>query len=175
MEDTTDYQNIKKHQDFEYFFRFMKTEDNFEELWRMKSSARESLKEWLMSTHAVPKKAEVISNSASELIENCIKYSIMNAHSFVYIQVMGKTVTIETMNSSNPEQKSKIAEYMHFINTNSKDNPTRLYLEKIAESVHTGKSQIGLLKILMETKGTLEMVDHPGEENIVHIRVRMNV
>ncbi len=174
MEEIKSYEDISKRQDFEYFFRFMKTQDNFEELWRMKASARESLREWLMATHAVPKTVEVISNSASELIENCIKYSEMNAHSFVYIQVMGKTVGIETMNSSTADQKRKISEYIQFINSTSKGNPTRIYLDKIAESIHTGKSQIGLLKILMETKGTLELIDHKNEKNIVHIRVRMN-
>jgi hypothetical protein len=174
MGNISSYHDIDKHQDFEYFFRFIKTDNNFEELWRMKSSARESLREWLLSTHAVPKKAEVVSNSASELIENCIKYSEINSYSSVYIYVLGKIVGIETLNSSNPEQKSKIDGYIEFINLEGGSNPTKIYLEKITESIQTGKSQIGLLKVLMETQGTLEILEHKGEDKIVHLRVSMN-
>jgi len=168
------YNDLINRNDFEYFFRFKKTENNFEDLWRMKTTAREALREWLFSMHKTPQMVEVIANSSSELIENCIKYSDQGSFSFVLMRVHGDEVTIETANKAEPELKQNVVRFVEYI-TAKQNNPTEIYIKKITESLATGKSQLGLLKILMETEGAMEVVQDKGEENIVHLKVTIKV
>jgi hypothetical protein len=168
------YKKLLLENDFEYFFKFKKTDTNFEDLWRMKSTARESLREWLLAIHTSPHLSEVISNSASELIENCIKYSHEETLSFVLIRVDGRIVTIETVNQSEPEELASVREFIRAIHLGEK-TPAEMYVEKISESLQSGKSQLGLLRILMETEGTLELVEDAEQEKEVHLLVTIKV
>lgn len=165
------YHSLKSKADFEYFFRFQKHSDNFETLWRMKSSARESLREWLSAINTSPKSAEVISSASSELIENCIKYSEPETFSFVLIKVHKNTIDIETMNRATKEQKSEVDNFMESIYT-SDLTPTELYINKMIESIKSPKSQLGILRIMMETEGEVLMIDN-NDESVVHFSVSM--
>lgn len=162
------YKELLSFDDFEYYFRFKKMDDNFDSLWRMKSNAREALKEWILSIKHDTEKADVTSNACGELVENCIKYSQRDTYAFVFIHVTDNTITIQTLNKCTPEQKNATVEYIKFIN--SEDTPLEeIYIKKVTESLESGKSQLGLLKILMETKGTMEILD--DEDDIFHIKV----
>jgi hypothetical protein len=172
MGKTLTYRELMDQNDFEYFFRFKKGQTNFDELWRMKSSARESLREWLMAVHTEPQNAEIIANASSELIENCIKYSLVDAFSFVYIHVEDRVINIETVNKTSEEQREKIKAFLEYINKREK-KAAELYIEKISESLISGNSQLGLLKILMETNGSIELLENNTENDIVHLKVRM--
>jgi hypothetical protein len=158
---------------FEYYFRFKKTGGNFDKLWRMKGSARQSLREWLLAIHTMPKMAEVIANSAGELIENCIKYSDMNTFSFVSIRVDGNVVKMETGNKADPELTKSILQLIDQVRM-KKQTLAEIYVEKIKECLTTGKSQLGLIKILLETNGALELLPEEDQHN-VHIKVTVTV
>lgn len=167
------YSELKTRNDFEYFFRFKKFNNNFEVLWRMKSSARESLREWLTAIDASPKNSEVISNAASELIENCIKYSKVESYSFVYIRVDGNKIGIETMNKATPDQKRELDYFMKSIKE-SDLSVTEIYIKKMIESINNKKSQLGILRIMMETEGTVDVVED-NDKDVVHFSVLMEV
>ncbi len=158
--------------DFEYYFRFKKLSMNFEELWRMKSAARESLREWLVAVHTGHKTAEVIANSASELIENCIKYSIMDTFSSVYIGVAGDCVNIETVNSAALNEINTLKDFIDII-SRKKNSLSDLFLKKITDSVSNTSSQIGLIKIIMESHGAIRLIDNENDASLVHLLVEM--
>ncbi len=167
------YRDLMDLEEFEYFFRFKKESDNFEELWRMKSTAREALNEWLIGIHISVSVSEIIANAASELIENCIKYSIIGASSFVLIHVFKKVITIETVNIAEADQKESVVNFIDYINNSNKPT-SEIYLEKITESITSNKSQLGLLKIKMETDGEVSICKTiQDKENVVHLCVEM--
>ncbi len=167
------YKELYEEKDFEYFFRFKRTENNFTELWRMKSAARESLKEWLLSMHVNPLISEAVSNASSELIENCIKYSVLDAYSFVLINVFERNIFIETVNKAGQEQISGIKEILNYI-TGSNKTINDVYIERIRQSCMVGKSQLGLVKIILETKGNIMIIDEK-DNDIIHLRIKIEV
>ncbi len=168
----TDDIRYRETRDFEYYFRFKKLPENFEELWRMKSSARESLKEWLVAVKAGFKTAEVIANSASELIENCIKYSVINTFSSIYISVMDGFVRIETVNTASDNNKKVLTQFIEIINS-QKESLASLFLKKIMDYAENITSQIGLIKIMMESRGVIRLIDNSKENDIVCLRFEM--
>jgi len=168
------YEDLMSRSDFQYFYKFRKTDSNFQDLWRMKSAARESLREWLLSIRTEPAMAEVISNASSELVENCIKYSKIGTYSFVLISVVNRDVRVETINSAETEQREKVRSFIRDINSGRK-GLTELYIERLTESASSGKSQLGFIKLLMETKGRIEIDESPDRDEIVALRVSIEV
>ncbi len=169
------YKDLLNLEEFEYFFRFKKENDNFEELWKMKSTAREALNSWLMGIRVSESIAEVISNTASELIENCIKYSIIGTSSFVLIFVCKNIITIETINLAEADHKSNVVDFINYINSSEKTT-AEIYLEKITEATATNESRLGLLKIKMETDGLVNLCRTiKDEKNVVHLYVEMPI
>ncbi len=155
--------------DFEYSFKFMKAKGNFNKLWQMKSIARQSLKEWLMVADMSPKMSEICANACSELIENCIKYSKNSSIAAVSIKAKDENVVVETINTAEKVQKDTIIESIDKLNAAS--DPKYLFAESLLNPVE-GKSQLGLMKILMETKGIIELIQEPDEE-VVHVKLIM--
>ncbi|MCP4353674.1 MAG: hypothetical protein GY795_50145 [Desulfobacterales bacterium] len=155
--------------DFEYAFKFVKKTERFDRLWDMKSIARQSLKDWLTATDISHENAEICANACSELIENCIKYSSEDSNAVVYIKVSDRSISVETINTSEEEHKNIIAEGINKLNSVS--DPKKLFAERLMNPV-TGKSQLGLIKILMETKGVLELVREPNR-GIIRLRLEM--
>lgn len=155
--------------DFEYAFKFRKTEEKFHELWRMKSSARESLKDWLLTSDVSPKMSEVCSNACSELIENCIKFSQDGSSAVVSIKVENKIITVETINSADKKDKTFLIKDIEKLN----DAPDLklLFAEKLLKP-DKNRSRLGLVKIAMETGGTISLV-HESDEDIVHMKLEM--
>ncbi len=142
--------------DFEYTFKFKKNKEKFDMLWGMKANARQSLKDWLtISTDIGPKTSEVCANACSELIENCIKYSENDSTIVVSIKAKGKSVTVETINRAEKEDKETLAEAVRKLNAAS--DPKQLFAEKLLNPVE-GKSELGLIKIITETKGVIVFI-----------------
>lgn len=166
--------DLKKFEgkDFEYFFKFVKLEDNFNDLWRMKAIARESLKEWLVSAHINVGVAENCANACSELIENCIKFTIIDKSSFILIDIVGEDIKIETVNWTEHEKKLELIEFIEGISKPDTDIQ-ELYVERVRESILSEKSQLGLIKILMETKGKIQILRKEDDE-CVHLLLQIN-
>ena len=51
---------------FAYTFQFYKIEERFGKLWQMKTSARESLKDWLLASDISPQISGKCANACSE-------------------------------------------------------------------------------------------------------------
>lgn len=167
------YDELENKRDFEYYFRFKKEKDNFDDLWRMKSTAREALKEWLVAIHSDLKQAEDIANGCSELIENTIKYSAVSTNAFVVIKSYDGKVVVETVNKSEPDQYRTVRDFIEYINKGDK-KLEELYIERITMSITTGGSQLGILKVMMETHGSFELIDQE-EENVVHLKLTVTL
>lgn len=155
--------------DFRYVFKFRNRADHFEKLWQMKISARESLDDWLLVSDITPHTAEVCANACSELIENCIKYSLENAISVVAIHVTDRDIVIETINSTKPDHLSELADAVKMLDI--ADDPKQVFIQKLMNPV-AGKSHLGLSKIVVETKGSLSLVPHE-EAGVVHVKLKM--
>jgi len=155
--------------DFEYMFHFYKADDHFDQLWQMKSSARESLKDWLVASSVLPKIAETCANACSELIENCIKYTQANTRAGVAIHVDKTDITVETCNIAEVADcanlRSSIAALQHAVDVK------QLFVEKLMDTV-AGSSHLGLVKIALETKGRLELLKESSDQ-AVHVRLYM--
>ena len=160
--------------DFEYTFQFQKTEEHFDQLWQMKSSARESLKDWLLASSVTPKIAETCANACSELIENCIKYAQNYTRAGVLIHVNQPDaaekadIIIETFNRSDPSHHACLSESIAAINQTG--DLKMLFVQKLLNPSY-GQSHLGLVKLMLETKGRMEFL--PAENHIAHVRLRM--
>jgi hypothetical protein len=163
---------LNQNEEYEFVFRLRKTPENFYKLWAAKSSIRESLRDWLISTDVQSKGAELIANACGELIENVIKYSSPNFFSFIYNLVQGDIVTIETFNLSASEQSVFVRDYIEKI-TKSGISVAELYAKKIIGMQETDHYSLGLLKVLTETGGQLRYIDEERSD-LVHIRLDIN-
>lgn len=156
---------------FRYVFKFKKVDSKFDRLWHMKTTARESLKDWLLVTDVSPQMSEICANACSELIENCIKYSSEGSVTDVAIRVANAVITIETINSSSEQHYQELMQTLSQINSGS--DLKQLFVEKLVHSA-VDKSQLGLLKIALETKGVLSLVPNDND-HILHLVVKMNI
>lgn len=172
--DSLEYLNKLKEVDFEYFFKFKKKNDNFNELWRMKTMARESLKEWLIMNKIDYTIAENCANACSELVENGIKYSNENTEIYVLIRIGEGFVTVEIINETEENYKEILMKYFEDIEKDSADDLMEMYLKKVKSAVNSNHSQLGIIKILMETKGKLEMLDKINKD-LVHIKLTVSI
>lgn len=161
----------RRIRDFSYSFQFKKQSDNFEKLWRMKSSARVSLREWLITIPYDQEKANIIANACSELIENCIKYSVTNTYSCVDIYVIKRNIYIETLNYADIAQITNLQNSIKSIKIHY-GNLTHLYIKNLENAAHSALSQLGLIKIIMETQGRLDFIKSLNR-NLIHIRLKI--
>lgn len=160
--------------EFEYAFKFIRTTSNHESLWKMKTAARESLRQWLTAINAADEtRINAVSNAVSELVENAIKYSIINSESFVSIQVNAFNIVISTINRTEPSNVKKIKEIVDKINRINDINT--LFLEQIQNISQQGTgSQLGLIKIRMETGGLIELISSTESEELAHFKVSID-
>ena len=157
--------------DFEYSFKFKKSEENFAQLWKMKSSARESLKDWLSVSNISQEVSEICANACSELIENCIKYTPNDGDASVAICVTNATIRIDTVNTATSANQEILNDFIAALDRT--DDVKQLFVEKLLQPFE-GKSHLGLIKTVMETKGRFELV--PARKmGDVHLRLHMNV
>jgi hypothetical protein len=156
--------------DFFYKFKFTKLLERFEQLWTMKASARESFNDWLIVSNILARKAEVWANACSELIENSIKYTPNGSSATVTICVQGNEISVETINSAKKENIEALRESLATLEAAS--DPRQVFAERLMNPVR-GKSQLGLIKIIMETKGTLELTQAEAEE-VVQLKLRIH-
>lgn len=156
---------------FSYAFTFKKVDAEFDRLWQMKSSARESLKDWLLVSGVSPKHSEICANACSELIENCIKYCREGSIANVTIRVENAIITVETFNRATSQHHQKLTGMLTQIRSSA--NLEQLFVETLILST-SDKSQVGLIKIAMETKGSLTLVS-PQHDEILHLVLKMTV
>lgn len=155
--------------DFAYSFKFRRIEERFDKLWEMKVSARESLADWLIVSDIPPRAAEICANACSELIENTIKYARNGSIATVLIHFIDNTITVETCNAAENEHIEALRHSLAALA--AAPDPKQLFVEKLLNPAE-GESRLGLIKIVMETKGTLECL--PAEDaNVMRIRLRM--
>lgn len=166
------YQEILNYNDFEYFFRFVKDAHNFKQLWKMKSTARYALKDWLITVNKNPIVSETLSNACSELIENAIKYSLEDTYTFIFSHQSKNMIHIDTINMCTKEQKLYAMNFLDELVANQ-GNLEQIYVQKIMDVENSNKGQFGLLKILMETKGNIVLLD--DEPNVFHIRLEADM
>jgi hypothetical protein len=150
-----------------YNFRFRKTEEHFNELWEMKSSFREHLQDWLTAADVHPHISEICANACSELLENCIKYTQNHTIATVGIYITGHSILVETINKAEQEHKKTLSDFLNKLQTTS--DPKQLFIDCLMHPVD-GKSQLGLIKVAIETKGILELVEEEDQE-IVHVKL----
>lgn len=153
--------------DFAYSFKFRRVGERFDKLWEMKVSARESLEDWLVVSDVPPRTAEICANACSELIENSIKYAQNGSIATVLIHVLNNTITVETSNTAEKAHRDALSLCLTELDTTP--DPKQLFVEKLLNPVG-GESHVGLIKIVMETKGTLECI--PSEDTDM-IRIRL--
>jgi hypothetical protein len=156
--------------EFAYSFKFRKTDTNFNDLWAMKSSARESLRDWMIAWTCGPKTAENCANACSELIENCIKFSLVDTVSTVSIRIRERSIEVETRNRSDRDNLCMVTGMIEKL---GEIDDLRSYFARTLLSPNRGKSQLGILKIVMETRGTLQIV--PAKDpDLVQIRLEID-
>ncbi len=162
----------RSRKDYEYFTKFTKLSDNFNQLWRLKSITRDNLRDWLMNNNVDPVLSENVTNACSELIENSIKFSKENEEIFVLVNISGRKIIVETFNMTGKAQKTKMLSYIEKLNKDTTDI-SELYVKSIQESVRRGVSRLGILKILLETGGKLELLDK-DKPGFIHIKLTIN-
>ncbi len=164
-------EKIEFHEwDFAYGFKFRRVEERFDKLWEMKVSARESLEDWLLVSDIPPRSAEICANACSELIENSIKYARNDSVANVLIRVLKHLITIETCNIAEKTHRDMLQHSLAELKR--APDLKRLFVEKLLNPLE-GKSQLGLIKIVMETRGVLEYLPSEDEE-MIRIRLSMN-
>ena len=136
----------------------------------MKSIARESLKEWLIISNVETKLADKCANASGELIENCIKYSKTNSQSQAIIRVDGNTIDLETSNYASQNDLNELSQIIDEIHNTT--NIKELFAHHLLNS-DTNQSQLGLIKIILETKGNIS-INNKVDKDIIHIIVRIN-
>ncbi len=155
--------------DFAYSFKFQRIEKRFDKLWEMKVSARNSLADWLVVSDIPPRAAEICANACSELIENTIKYSRNGTIVTVMIHFLDNTIAVETCNAAEEEYVKALRQSLAALA--AAPDPKQLFIERLLNPVED-ESRLGLIKIVMETKGTVECL--PAEDaNVIRIRLRM--
>ena len=156
--------------DFRYTFRFKKTGNNHTELWGMKSSTRESLKDWLIASRIAPEISEACANACSELMTNCIAYMPENSAAVMSITVNGSSIIVETANRADTSRRESVAESIKKLHGNQ--SAREIFAEKLLNPATDGRCHLGFAKIALETRGHIEFVGKP-DANIVHVRVTM--
>ena len=155
--------------EFYYSFQFRKYDTLFDRLWQMKSSVRESLQDWLLASAVSHESAENCANACSEMVENCIKYASNDSQAGVSICVKDTSILVETSNHAEAMHRQELQESI--VALNEALDLSQLFVQKLMNP-EEGVSQLGLIKIMMETKGRLELL--PGQEpDIAHVRLSM--
>ncbi len=155
--------------DFVYNFKFKKIDARFDQLWAMKASARESLKRWLVVSGIPPRTAEICANACSELTENSIKYTPNGSIATVSIHVRDDEIIVETINPAEQEHIEALNQSLEALHTAS--DPREVFVDKLMHPIE-GKSQLGLIKIVVETEGALELVKC-DDDHTIHMELKI--
>ena len=140
-------------------------------MWPMVSTVRHRIHQWLLGISVDPTSAELCANASSELVENCIKYSRGESMAAVAIQVYESEITVETINSSSDVHTDAVRRSIEKVT--AVDDLKQIFVEKLMNS-ETESSQLGLIKIAMETKGKLAIIPRE-KENLIHIVLRIPI
>ncbi len=160
--------NLLQTRDFEYAFRFNKTESNFKDLWLMKSCTRDSLRAWLIAMEVKPERANDCANACSELVENAVKFSADGSDSVISLCVNKPKIIVETLNRAQKENVETASQIIRALNDTT--DIRKLMAERLLSS--DGKSQLGLMKSSLDTGGKIELIDE-SEPDVVHLRLTM--
>lgn len=156
-------------ENLDYRLHFRKLEKRFDELWGMKAHVRESVHDWLTASNVSSRISEVCANACSELLENCIKYASNGSVITVVVSLAEQTIVVETMNSAHNEHRASLRQALNALQASSE--PKQLFVHNLLYPVG-GESHIGLIRLILETRGTLELVPEEDQE-LVHLQLRV--
>lgn len=149
-----------------YCLNFRRDEERFNELWGMKTHVRESVKDWLVASNVRSRISEVCANACSELLENCIKYTRNGSVAAVSVHLTEQTIIVETINSAYDEHIKVLRKSLDMLYATSELK--RLFVENLLNP----DSHLGLIRVMLETKGTLELMKEK-EQEIVHLKLHV--
>ena len=152
-----------------YRVSFRKTEERFDELWGLKARVRESVHDWLAASNVRLSISEVCANACSELLENCIKFTRNKSVAAISVSLTEQIIVVETINSTHGLHVEVLRQSLDALRAAS--DPQQLFINALLNSVE-GQSRLGLIKIILETRGTLELVPQE-EQEIVHLKLRV--
>jgi uncharacterized protein YaiL (DUF2058 family) len=89
----------------------------------------------------------------------------------VTIRVTNATICVDTMNTAEDSNKAMLSEFIRGLHETS--DVKQLFVEKLLQPVE-GESHLGLIKIVMETKGRFELVPEE-DQRLIHLRLYMNI
>ena len=143
----------------------------FSPQWNYVSAARGFLQNFLAISIGDQTKADRIAMSASELLENAIKYSI-NSETYMYVEVDHKTnsASITVTNDSTRESIDSLKCVYEKV---TRGEPLEAYVTQMKEAAtrSDGKSQLGLVRIRYEAGADLSL--HIENDTRVSITVEM--
>ncbi len=139
--------------------------------WHHISTIRSFIHNFLNTITGDPRKADRISMSISELMENAVKYSY-NDETYLKISIEndGEIVSVTVKNKSTPAQAEELIRFLAFLETMS---PLEGYMEMMKRSADSGKSQIGLARIRYEAGAKLYI--QYDEESRITVRARFHL
>ncbi|MBN2509398.1 MAG: hypothetical protein JXB03_03940 [Spirochaetales bacterium] len=125
--------------------------------WNYISAARSFLQNFLAISTGDQTRADRIAMSASELLENAVKYSV-NSETYMYVGVdhESRSVSITVTNESTPESIQALKAIFDKV---TKGDPLEAYVSQMKEAAtrSDGKSQLGLVRIRYEAGAELSM------------------
>ena len=139
--------------------------------WNYISAARGFLQNFLAISTSDQAKADRIAMSASELLENAVKYSVdCETHMYVGVDHSSDTVTVRVTNKSTPEAIESLKENFEKIN---KGEPLEAYVSQMKEAAtrSDGKSQLGLVRIRYEAGANLSLDINENHEVSITIEL----
>ncbi len=123
------------------------------------------------------KKAEMIALSVSELVENSVKYSKHSISELNVVRIMleifkdRNLISLEVQNFSEPEHIKELEKELASLTSM---DPKELFKTKLLNAAKRDDdlSQLGLIRIIYEAKGRVEMA---SEGNKVAMRVEFDI
>ena len=156
-------------EDVGYRLKFRNAKERFHELWGMKAHVRENVKDWLVASNVQSRISEICATACSELLENCIKYTSNGAVAVVSVHLSDQTIIVETINPAHGDHIALLHESLDTLQAALE--PKQLFVKHLLNPI-AGKSRLGLIRIVLETRGTLELVQEK-EKEIVHLKLHV--
>ncbi len=167
-----DYNKLLTTEKYVYLLSFKKVNDNFDQLWKMKNSTRESLINWFLTINNSDIDTNIIGNCFDEILENCIKYSLEGYKILVRINTFNDYIYFNSFNVCSDENIDCLDELLQEINSTENEN---LYIRNLTNLLANKKNPLGLLRIINETGGDISLIDRNQGKNVVHLRIKINV
>ncbi len=167
-----DYNKLLTTEKYVYLLSFKKVKDNFNQLWQMKNSIRESLRCWLLTIQNTGIDINIIGNCFDEILENCIKYSLEGYKILVRINTHEKYIYINSFNVSSEKNIAYLDDLLQEIDSSDNED---LYIRNLTNLLENKRNPLGLLRIINETGGNISLLNRKQGNNVMHLRIKINV